>query len=46
MPTLLDPPRPVPDLKPYKELTNDVLTERIQKVRAEMGSRLMILCNH
>ncbi len=46
MPTLLDPPRPMPDLKPYKELTNDVLTERIQKVRAEMGSRLMILGHH
>ena len=46
MPTLLDPPRPVPDLTPYKELTNDVLTERIQKVRAEMGGRLMILGHH
>jgi quinolinate synthase len=46
MPTLLDPPRPVLDLKPYKELTNDVLTERIQKVRAEMGRRLMILGHH
>jgi quinolinate synthase len=46
MPTLLDPPRPVPDLKPYKELTNDVLTERIQKVRKEMGRRLLILGHH
>jgi quinolinate synthase len=46
MPTLLDPPRPVADLKPYKELSNDVLTERIQKVRAELGRRILILGHH
>src|SRR5579862_5459215 len=46
MPTVLDPPRQVPDLQPYKELTNDLLIERIQKVRAEMGRRLLILGHH
>ncbi len=34
------------DLEPYKSLDNDVLRERIEAVRAEMGSRLLILGHH
>ncbi len=37
---------PAYDLEPYKSLENGVLTERIQAVRAEMGSRLLILGHH
>jgi quinolinate synthase len=44
--TLLDRPQAGNDLRPYKELTNDVLTERIQAVRAAMGRRLLILGHH
>ena len=46
MPTVPEPPRPLDDLQPYKELTNDVLTERIQTVRTALGRRLLILGHH
>ncbi len=46
MPVLLEPPRRLHDLQSYKGLTNDVLTERIQAVRAAMGRRLLILGHH
>lgn len=46
MPTVLDPPRPLHELRPYKEMTNDLLTERIQAVRAAMGRRLLVLGHH
>jgi len=38
--------RPAYDLEPYKLLSNEELTERIQKVRREMGRRLLILGHH
>src|SRR5579862_1319082 len=44
--TVVGPPQSGNDLRPYKELTNDVLTERIQAVRAAMGKRLLILGHH
>ncbi len=34
------------DLKPYKSLSNDELQARIQKVRNELGSKLLILGHH
>jgi quinolinate synthase len=34
------------DLDPYLSLENDVLTDRIRRVRAEMGPRLLILGHH
>ncbi len=34
------------DLRPYKSLDGDVLTERIRAVRREMGPRLLILGHH
>jgi len=37
---------PAFELGPYKGLTNQVLAERIRKVRAEMGPRLLILGHH
>jgi quinolinate synthase len=37
---------PAFELAPYKSLENDVLTQRIQQVRADMGSRLLILGHH
>ena len=37
---------PAFELAPYKSLENDALTERIQHVRDEMGSRLLILGHH
>ena len=37
---------PAYELEPYRSLENDVLTERINVVRAEMGSRLLILGHH
>jgi len=37
---------PALELAPYKSLDEDVLAERIEAVRAEMGSRLMILGHH
>jgi quinolinate synthase len=46
MPTATLAPTPAFELQPYKSLANDVLHARIQKVRDEMGSRLMILGHH
>lgn len=37
---------PAFELAPYKSLENDALTERIQRVRAEMAARLLILGHH
>ena len=34
------------DLEPYKSFDNDVLVKRIEAVRREMGSRLLILGHH
>ncbi|MDH3717321.1 MAG: quinolinate synthase NadA [Planctomycetota bacterium] len=39
-------PAPVHELAPYKELGNETLQERIEAVRTEMGSRLLILGHH
>jgi quinolinate synthase len=46
MPTAALTPAPTFELQPYKSLENDVLAARIQAVRAEMGSRLLILGHH
>jgi len=40
------PATPAFAFAPYKSLENDVLTARIQRVRAEMGPRLLILGHH
>ena len=37
---------PTFELAPYQSLENETLTERIEAVRAEMGSRLLILGHH
>lgn len=34
------------ELKPYKSLDNETLTQRIRAVKAEMGERLLILGHH
>lgn len=39
-------PAPSFELAPYKSLGNDELADRINAVRAEMGSRLLILGHH
>ncbi len=44
--TLLQAPPPAHELQPYKSLENDELTARIQAVRGQMGSRLLILGHH
>ncbi len=41
--TLQAPPQ---EFAPYRELADDVLAERIEAVRAEMGERLLILGHH
>src|SRR3954468_20401058 len=47
MPTLLEPlPAPLHELKPYKSLSNEELSARIEAVRRELGPRLMILGHH
>src|SRR6201996_3496449 len=46
MPLTLEAPPPVHPLQPYKSLDNASLVERIQAVRREMGSRLLILGHH
>jgi quinolinate synthase len=47
MPTALaDTTTPAYDLKPYKSLSNDELTERIKAVKADLGPRLLILGHH
>src|SRR6186997_971639 len=39
-------PSPPLELAPYKSLDNETLAERINAIRAEMGSRLLILGHH
>jgi quinolinate synthase len=48
MPTTALPSRPQPirDVKPYKSLSNEELQQRIQAIRDELGSRLLILGHH
>src|SRR3978361_2004441 len=47
MPTLLEPmPAPLHELKPYKSLSNEELSARIQAVRSELGPKLLILGHH
>lgn len=46
MPSATLTPAPAFELKPYKSLENDELAARIQKVRDEMGPRLLILGHH
>ncbi|MCE9544196.1 MAG: quinolinate synthase NadA [Planctomycetia bacterium] len=45
MSTAIEPKRPA-ELAPYKSLGNAALAERIAAVRAELGSRLLILGHH
>src|SRR6185369_12996089 len=40
------PPAPLHELKPYKSLSNDELSARIEAVRRELGPKLMILGHH
>jgi quinolinate synthase len=37
---------PILDVAPYRSLENDELSERIEAIRREMGSRLLILGHH
>src|SRR6476619_4569995 len=46
MTAVLKSPSPTYELKPYKSLSNDELTARIQKVRRDLGPQLVILGNH
>src|SRR5712675_105754 len=47
MPTLLEPPAaPLHELKPYKSLSNDELSARIETVRRDFGPKLVILGHH
>src|SRR3954464_3575520 len=46
MQTTLQSPAPSFELKPYKSLSNDALTARIQQVRRELGPQLVILGHH
>ena len=47
MPALLEPtPAPFRELKPYKSLSNDELSARIEAVRRDFGPKLMILGHH
>ncbi len=39
-------PLPPPDLKPYKSLSNDELATRIEQVRQQLASKLLILGHH
>jgi len=39
-------PAPLHELKPYKSLSNEELSVRIEAVRKELGPRLMILGHH
>jgi len=43
---LAEPATPAYELKPYKSLSNEELTERIRSVKAEFGPRLLILGHH
>src|SRR3954467_8023343 len=46
MPAVLQTPSPTFELKPYKSLSNDELTARIQAVRKKLGPQLVILGHH
>src|SRR2546429_7481306 len=47
MPSILEPPSaPLHELKPYKSLSNDELSARIEAVRRELGPKLLILGHH
>jgi quinolinate synthase len=47
MTLVLEPsPAPLHELKPYKSLSNEELSARIEAVRREMGPRLLILGHH
>ncbi len=46
MPALVESTSPAFELKPYKSLANEELTQRIQAVRDELGPRLLILGHH
>src|SRR4051812_4503525 len=46
MPAILQSPPPTFELKPYKSLSNDELTARIQAVRQQLGPQLVILGHH
>src|SRR5262245_9174293 len=47
MPALLDSPAaPLRELKPYKSLTNEELSARIEAVRQQFGRRLLMLGHH
>jgi quinolinate synthase len=46
MPTATLAPTPAFELQPYKSLENDALAARIQAVRDEMGTRLLVLGHH
>src|SRR5689334_12202228 len=46
MPTTLQAPAPAYELRPYKSLSNDELTDRIQAVRKQLGPKLLILGHH
>jgi quinolinate synthase len=43
---ILDPRTPPSEFKPYRGLSNDDLMARINAVRAELGSKLLILGHH
>src|SRR5574339_508343 len=45
MPLAIEPP-PARELKPYKSLSNDELSARIEAVRKELGPKLLILGHH
>src|SRR2546426_9802814 len=47
MPAILESPSaPLHELKPYKSLSNDELSARIEAVRKELGPKLMVLGHH
>ena len=46
MSSALDPAGPAYAIESYEQLDSRVLTERIQRVRAELGRRLLILGHH
>ena len=46
MPATLQAPSPAYELQPYKSLENEELTARIQAVRDQLGSQLLILGHH
>jgi quinolinate synthase len=46
MPAVIEQTSPAFELKPYKSLSNEELTRRIQAARAEFGTRLLILGHH